>query len=147
MLSGLLRRGPPPEKHAVRGEFVKQDGMNWSKLPDAPRLEGNWDKGLFSLPTDDTTPDAPRTPVWTVVPRTGRQNRHDMADFALRLNELTPELDKVKKWRERNGERRNETRDRARWIAARATGPGPTLAHGGAVRCRVGRARGTRAGL
>jgi hypothetical protein len=101
MLSGLLRRGgPPQEKHGVRGVFVWQaaDGTGWAPVAGLhPTLAGQWDRGLWALPpgADPADPAAPRTPVWTVVPRTGTPNRHDMADFALRLNELTPELDRV----------------------------------------------------
>jgi hypothetical protein len=102
MLSGLLRRGgaAAQEKHAVRGVFVQEDGSGgWTALDatTTQTLAGNWDKGLWTLPpgADPADATAPRTPVWTVVPRTGTPNRHDMADFALRLNELTPELDKV----------------------------------------------------
>ncbi len=114
MLSGLLRRGgSPPEKHAVRGGFLKQEGEAWVPLADTPRLEGNWDRGLFSLPSDaPVTPDAPRTPIWTVVPRAATPNRHDMADFALRLNELTPELDKVRRGRRKRRDREHRARAR-----------------------------------
>ena len=105
MLSGFLRRGgPPPERHGVRGCFLQKRGEEWIALLTTQLLVGQWDKGLWSHAAGSDAATAVRTPIWTVVGRQGTPNRHDMADFALRLNELTPELEKVrkrgkKKWR------------------------------------------------
>jgi len=105
MLSGFLRRGgPPPERHGVRGCFLQKRREEWIALLNTQLLVGQWDKGLWSHAAGSDAATAVRTPIWTVVGRQGTPNRHDMADFALRLNELTPELEKVKKERKKNME-------------------------------------------